>query len=99
MDHDTFIEVDGMAVKRGGGVTESEEDATLGAWQLITQPPKDDDAWTTIELPQEWMVSRGQWRLRVECAESGAIEAVLCAVRIEATSSGWERNKRRGFLG
>ncbi|EON62354.1 hypothetical protein W97_01575 [Coniosporium apollinis CBS 100218] len=99
MDHDTFIEVDGMAVKRGGGITESEEDATLGAWQSITQPSKDDDAWTTIKLPQEWMVSRGQWRLRVECAESGAIEAVLCAVRIEATSSGWERNKRRGFLG
>lgn len=99
MDPDTFIEVDGMAVKRGGGVTESEEDAALGAWQLITQSSKDDDTWTTIELPQEWMVSRGQWRLRVECAESGAVEAVLYAVRIEATSSGWERNKRRGFLG
>ncbi|KAJ9664103.1 hypothetical protein H2201_005343 [Coniosporium apollinis] len=99
MDRDTFIEVDGMAVKRGDGVIAPGNFAALETWKIITQPSKDNDTEITVALPQEWVVSRSQWRLRVEHAESGGLEAVLCAVRIEATSCGWERNRRRGFLG
>ncbi|KAF2461762.1 hypothetical protein BDY21DRAFT_312453 [Lineolata rhizophorae] len=50
---------------------------------------------------QEWVVSKGQWRLRVRPVdpELGRMEVVLHAVRVEAFTSEKERNRKRAFLG
>ncbi|KAF2845922.1 hypothetical protein T440DRAFT_251912 [Plenodomus tracheiphilus IPT5] len=51
----------------------------------------------------EWTVKRAQWRVRVEPMESDTdgrkMQAILCAVRIEAASVERTRNQARGFLG
>lgn len=54
-----------------------------------------------VDREMEWIVRRGQWRLRVGGAEndSGRVEVNLRAVRLECFSEERERNSRRGFLG
>lgn len=49
---------------------------------------------------EEWMVRRGQWRLRIRSTSGGkaAVECVLVAVKLEAMSSELARNSARGFL-
>lgn len=51
-------------------------------------------------LPQEWVVKKGQWRLKVRGTQGGktAVECVLVAVRLEAFSNEQARNAQRGFL-
>lgn len=51
--------------------------------------------------PDEWVVKKGQWRLRIQGSQSGksAVECVLVAVRLEAYSNEQARNAERGFLG
>lgn len=51
----------------------------------------DDDA--------EWVIERGQWRIRMQPAAGGKMEAILCAVKLEAWSGERARNASRGFLG
>ena len=49
---------------------------------------------------EEWVVRTGQWRLRIQGAKNGksAVECVLVAVKLDATSSEQARNAQRGFL-
>ena len=58
----------------------------------------------------EWIVKKGQWRLRVQprvdasprssrSGESPAMEIVLCAVKLDAVSGQRGRNMARDFLG
>ncbi|KAF5008729.1 hypothetical protein FDECE_5016 [Fusarium decemcellulare] len=49
----------------------------------------------------EWVVTTGQWRLRIQSSKSGksGVECVLVAVKLDAMSSQLARNRTRGFLG
>ncbi|KAL9133564.1 MAG: hypothetical protein Q9175_005259 [Cornicularia normoerica] len=58
----------------------------------------------------EWIVRKGQWRLRVQPRveylpgtgrgeEGGSMEIVLCAVKLDAVSGQRGRNMGRGFVG
>lgn len=49
---------------------------------------------------EEWVITRGHWRLRVEALPSdpGRLEVVMCAVRLEALTGERARNANRGFL-
>ncbi|KAI1337701.1 BTB/POZ domain-containing protein [Xylariaceae sp. FL0016] len=49
---------------------------------------------------EEWIIRKGQWRLRIQGSRSGksAIECILIAVKIEAFSVEQTRNAQRGFL-
>lgn len=56
----------------------------------------------------EWIVKRGQWRMRVQprvdlspkvkSAEGAGMEIILCAVKLDAVSGQKGRNMGRGFL-
>ncbi|KAF2843509.1 hypothetical protein M501DRAFT_994453 [Patellaria atrata CBS 101060] len=49
--------------------------------------------------PTEWIVRKGHWRIRVQqVEETGKVEVVMCAVRLDAFSSERSRNRHRGFL-
>ncbi|TPX17996.1 uncharacterized protein E0L32_011907 [Thyridium curvatum] len=49
---------------------------------------------------EEWVVRKGQWRLRIQSSRHGksAVECVLVAVKLDAMSSEHARNAQRGFL-
>ena len=53
-------------------------------------------------LGREWIIKRGQWRVRVQRTSNndgkGGMEVVLCAVKLEAFSGELGRNMGRGFL-
>ncbi|OJD13046.1 hypothetical protein ACJ73_09253 [Blastomyces percursus] len=50
----------------------------------------------------EWVVQKGQWRIRVQAnaqeSASGRMEIVFVAVKLHAFSRQWARNASRGFL-
>ncbi|KAK4102490.1 hypothetical protein N658DRAFT_495199 [Parathielavia hyrcaniae] len=50
---------------------------------------------------EEWIVRRGQWRLRIQGTRNGkaAVECCLVAVKLDAYSSERARNAQRPFLG
>jgi hypothetical protein len=49
--------------------------------------------------PNDWVVRKALWRLRVESAEdTGRTEVVMCVVKMEAYSDERARNANRGFL-
>jgi hypothetical protein len=52
------------------------------------------------EIGGEWMVKRGQWRLRIQPVQGGdgKLEAVLVGVKLEAFSGEYGRNTKRAFL-
>ncbi|KAI1852633.1 hypothetical protein JX266_002174 [Neoarthrinium moseri] len=54
----------------------------------------------TAQGTEEWVVRKGQWRLKIQGSRDGknAIECVLVAVRLEAYSNEQSRNAQRGFL-
>ncbi|KAH9907758.1 hypothetical protein F4778DRAFT_719003 [Xylariomycetidae sp. FL2044] len=54
----------------------------------------------TGNIPEEWIVRTGQWRLRIQSSRSGksAVECVLVAVKLDAYGSEQSRNANRGFL-
>ncbi|KAK6844992.1 hypothetical protein PG995_015102 [Apiospora arundinis] len=49
---------------------------------------------------EEWVVRKGQWRLRIQNSRGGksAAECVLVAVKLDAYSAEYGRNASRGFL-
>lgn len=49
---------------------------------------------------EEWVVRKGQWRLRIQSSRAGksAAECVLVAVKLDAYSAEYGRNASRGFL-
>ncbi|KAM0426944.1 hypothetical protein ACHAPT_007842 [Fusarium lateritium] len=50
---------------------------------------------------EEWVVTTGQWRLKIQPSRSGksGVECVLVAAKLDAVSSQLARNMARGFLG
>ncbi|TID18077.1 btb poz domain-containing protein [Venturia nashicola] len=110
--HDAFITVDGGAIEwdmTDDDDADSEADDEDGdvfpspKQKVILGMPK-VKRWKEgrlIDREMEWIVRRGQWRLRVERAEndSGRVEVSLRAVRLDCFSEERERNARREFLG
>jgi hypothetical protein len=81
----------GIGAAFGGGI----EDGQFGLGELGLDRKRkrvDDGGESGI-----WYVKRAQWRIRIQPREGG-LEAVLCAVKIEAVTGERGRNKRRGFL-
>lgn len=64
-------------------------------------PPRKRKRRGSLDEFGEWIVRRGQWRLRVQprLDARGGMEIVLVAVKLEALSGQRERNMMRGFLG
>lgn len=60
--------------------------------------PATGHATTALE---EWVVRKGQWRLRIQSSRTlrSAVECVLVAVKLEAYNSEQARNSQRAFLG
>ncbi|QDS77622.1 hypothetical protein FKW77_002457 [Venturia effusa] len=113
IDRDAFIIVDGSAIEwdsRDDDADDDDEededdDDTFPSpkQKLILGMPK-VKSWKEgrlIDRDMEWIVRRGQWRLRIEGAEndSSRVEVSMKAVRLECFVSERERNSRRGFLG
>ncbi|KAH7224881.1 hypothetical protein BKA60DRAFT_593256 [Fusarium oxysporum] len=49
---------------------------------------------------EEWVVTTGQWRLRIQNAPNGrGVECILVAAKLDAMSSQLSRNMSRSFLG
>jgi hypothetical protein len=110
IDRDAYIIVDGTEVVWADGDDEEDEEeeeegdefpmpkqkAILGLPRI--KKWKDGKL---VDREMEWIVRRGQWRLRVESAENDAsrVEVSLRAVRLECFTGEKERNGNRGFLG
>jgi hypothetical protein len=76
-------------MKRRRGSMESEDEAYVDAVQFLEE---------TDEI--SWVVRKGHWRLRVvPVEETGRMEVVMHAVRVEAFSNEKARNACRGFIG
>ncbi|RDI83036.1 hypothetical protein Vi05172_g6938 [Venturia inaequalis] len=112
IDRDAYIIVDGSVVDWDTGdddadAEDDDEDDDDDAFpspkqKLILGMPK-VKRWKEgrlIDREMEWIVRRGQWRLRVEGAEndSGRVEVSLRAVRLECFTEERERNSKRAFL-
>ena len=65
-------------------------------------PPKKRKRRGSLDDFGEWIVRKGQWRLRVQAnphdAVRGGMEIVFIAVKLDAYSGEKSRNSRRGFL-
>lgn len=59
-----------------------------------TWPMTEERLW----VEKEWTVSKGLWRIRMQPTKRGRMEAVLCAIKLEAFTSERGRNAKRTFL-
>lgn len=101
---DAHVELDGAVVEWAEREVEAERRGGGGGASAAVEralPPvrrwKDD---VDIGLGAEWVVTKSQWRLRVEAAEddSSRVEVVMQAVRVQAHTEERFRNAKRGFL-
>ena len=101
---DAWVEVDGAAVEWGVDDDGMQQESTSFTAERESDrylPPikrwKDGEE---LYANAEWVVRKGQWRLRVEASEddSSKVEVVMCAVRIMAHTEERFRNAQRGFL-
>jgi hypothetical protein len=110
IDRDAFIIVDGSELVWAEGDDDDEEDGEeesdafpMPKQKAILGLPR-IKSWKEgklIDREMDWIVRKGQWRLRVEAAEndSSRVEVSLRAVRLECFTGERARNGRRGFLG
>lgn len=101
--HEASIELDGTPIfveKRERDIA-SMSDPQASLLPRLQDPRPDDKITSIDELPTEWVVARGQWRLRVQPARydgESRVEVVMHAVKLEAQTGERARNIRRGFL-
>ncbi|KAF4301318.1 hypothetical protein GTA08_BOTSDO07227 [Botryosphaeria dothidea] len=101
--HEASIELDGtpIFVERRERDIASMSDPQASLLPRLQDPRPDDKITSIDELPTEWVVARGQWRLRVQPARydgESRVEVVMHAVKLEAQTGERARNVRRGFL-
>ncbi|KAK8087116.1 hypothetical protein PG994_002090 [Apiospora phragmitis] len=88
----------------GGGGGVGEQESPISAVGSGFYPPSRKrrriDPSTGHPAAEEWVVRKGQWRLRIQSSRNGksAAECVLVAVRLDAYSAEYGRNASRGFL-
>jgi hypothetical protein len=112
IDRDAFITIDGSAIEWAEGDDELEDDEEDEDEEELFPAPKQKNIlgvprikrWKEgklVDNEMEWVVRRGQWRVRVESAENDStrVEVSLKAVRLECFTEERERNGKRGFLG
>ncbi|KAK8094642.1 hypothetical protein PG997_001327 [Apiospora hydei] len=84
----------------GGGEQESPVSAVGSGFFPPSRKRRRIDPSTGHPAAEEWVVRKGQWRLRIQSSRSGksAAECVLVAVKLDAYSAEYGRNASRGFL-
>lgn len=107
IDRDAFVTLDGDTVEWDDEEDDSSDDGdeNMTDSSVAAAVPK-VRKWKrerALNKEMEWLVQRGQWRLRVEQAEEpegapGRVEVVLCAIRLEGYTREMHRNRTRGFL-
>ncbi|KAF2430824.1 hypothetical protein EJ08DRAFT_211220 [Tothia fuscella] len=99
---DAWVEVDGGVVEWGSGREEGSSDGDgeeeEGLPKIKRWKDRVDVDVDVRELGGEWVVKRGQWRLRVDANEEGKVEVSLVAVKIECFTGEVYRNGERRFL-
>ena len=74
---------------------------TISRPSSIGPPPRKRKRQGSLDEFGEWMIRKGQWRVRVQPSVNsnrGGMEVVLCAVKLDAISGQKGRNTQRGFL-
>lgn len=112
IDRDAYVTVDGSPIEWVDGDDDADEDEEEDEDEDVFPSPTQKTilglprikSWKKgrlIDREMEWIVRRGQWRLRVGSAEndSSRVEVSLRAVRLECFVGERERNSRTGFLG
>jgi hypothetical protein len=103
IDRDAFVTLDGDSIEWDDSDDESnenitDESAAAAALPKVRKWKRDRQ----LNKEMEWLVQRGQWRLRVEAAEDlgspSKVEVLLCAIKIEGYTREMHRNRTRGFL-
>ncbi|KAH9872295.1 hypothetical protein IAQ61_005130 [Plenodomus lingam] len=93
------VESGTMGIRKSGGARLSPE----WLWVGRTIHHNNANLRTGEDAEVEWTVKRAQWRVRVEPMESDTdgnqVQVLLCAVKIEASTTERTRNQARGFLG
>ncbi|KAK7948125.1 uncharacterized protein PG986_009011 [Apiospora aurea] len=84
----------------GGGEQESPVSAVGSGFFPPSRKRRRIDPSTGHPAAEEWVVRKGQWRLRIQSSRSGksAAECVLVTVKLDAYSAEYGRNASRGFL-
>jgi hypothetical protein len=103
IDRDAFVTLDNDVVEWDDGDDSSDENSNENMTDENALPKvrkwKRERA---LNKEMEWLVQRGQWRLRVEAAEESGgpskVEVVLCAIKLEGYTREMHRNGARGFL-
>jgi hypothetical protein len=104
IDQDASITLDGDTVEWvGHDIEHSDDRMTDGSVTAIPKVLR----WKgerDLNKEMEWLIKRGQWRLRVEAVKEpyggpSRVEVVLCAVKLEGYTKEMYRNRSRGFLG
>ncbi|KAK7921241.1 hypothetical protein PG985_009263 [Apiospora marii] len=84
----------------GGGEQESPISAVGSGFFPPSRKRRRINPSTGHPAAEEWVVRRGQWRLRIQSSRNGksAAECVLVAVKLDAYSVEYGRNASQGFL-
>lgn len=65
-----------------------------------TGPPAKRRRKDETSTPAQWMVHKGQWRLRIQSdGLTGQLEIIFTAVKLDVSTTQRARNRKRGFLG
>ncbi|ORY60096.1 BTB/POZ domain-containing protein [Pseudomassariella vexata] len=83
----------------GNGGGQDSPSSSVGSFGPSRKKRRIDSA-ATGHSHEEWIVRKGQWRLRIQSSKGGksAVECVLVAVKLDAHSTEYARNADRGFL-
>lgn len=93
----------GLQWQHGGGITSRPASAKpfLGV-QGQSGSRKRQKRRGSMDDGGEWIVKRGQWRIRVQTTQGldgrSGMEVILVGVKLDAFSSEYGRNSQRGFL-
>ena len=115
IEYDTHVVLDGEEYPMHSRNAESDEGqdfSFFGGEQIATPgqlsrppstkpPPRKRRRYGSLDDFGEWVVRRGQWRMRVQHCPGGGVndmEIVLHAVKLDAVSGQKGRNANRGFL-
>ena len=108
IDRDAFVTLDGDTVEWDDDEDtddddNSDENMTDGSVAAAVPKVRKWKRERALNKEMEWLIQRGQWRLRIEAAEEpegspSRVEVVLCAIRLEGYTREMHRNRTRGFL-
>ncbi|KAL5614993.1 hypothetical protein BROUX41_005059 [Berkeleyomyces rouxiae] len=97
---ETSIILDGQKYIPETSDGDSNASGTFDASSSRKRQRTDQNYGGSLEEPEEWIVKKGQWRLKLQSSKNAhkPVECVLMGVKLDATSSEMSRNEERGFL-